>query len=109
MDTCLCFPPTQWHLNEARMHYEGSTCIVSESTKGDGRIHTTDVENFTFSLPGFSSHDVATQDGDNEAAAKSYSEPIYASVNTERSACSYDLRGELSLLLIIHETSYITI
>lgn len=87
-----------------------STCIVSESTKGAGRIHLTHTENFgTFSLPFFSSHDVARQDGDNEAAAKSYSEQIYASVNTERRACSYGLRGELSLLLIIHETSCITI
>lgn len=87
-----------------------STCIVSESTKGDGRIHLTHAENFgTFSLPCFSSHNVATQDGDNEAAAKSYSEPKYASVNTEWRAGSYDLRGELSLLLIIHEMSCITI
>lgn len=91
-------------LSECTVH------TVSESTKGDGRIHLTHAENFgTFSLPFFSSYDVATQDGDNEAAAKSYSEPIYASANTEQSACSYDNRGELSQLLIIHETSYITI
>lgn len=54
-------------------------------------------------------HSLDTQDGDNEAAAKSYSEPICASVNTEWCACSYDLQGKLSFLLIIHETSYITI
>lgn len=54
MDTCLCFPPTQWHLNEARMHYERtqSTCTVSGSTMGDEGIHVTHAENFgTFSLP----------------------------------------------------------
>lgn len=87
-----------------------SACIVSESTKGDGRIHLTIAENFgTFSFTCFSLHDVDTQDGDNDAAAKSYSEPTYASVNTEWRACSYDLRGELSSLLIIHGTSYVTI
>ena len=54
-----------------------STYIVSESTKGDT---STLVENFgTFSFTCFSS-----EDGDNEAAAKSYSEPMYASVNTKR-------------------------
>lgn len=58
----------------------------------------------TFSFTCFSS-----QDGDNEAAAKSYSEPMCASVNTKQRACSYDLRGELPLLLIIHETSCVAI
>ncbi len=62
-----------------------STCIVSESTKGDGRTHLSLAENFgTFSFACFSSDNVDTQDGDNEAAAKSYSETMYASVNTER-------------------------
>lgn len=52
------------------------TFIVSESTKGDGRIHLTLAENFgTFSYPLLSSHDVDTQVGDNEAATKSYSQP----------------------------------
>lgn len=38
----------------------------------------------TFSFTCFSSRNIDTQDGDNEAAAKSYSEPMYASVNTEQ-------------------------
>lgn len=63
----------------------------------------------TFSFTCISSHNVDTQDGDNEAAEKSYSEAICASVNTEWCARSYDLRGKLSSLLIIHETPYITI
>lgn len=69
------------------------------------RVCLTLTDNFgTFSFTYFSS-----QNGDHEAAGKSYSEPIYASVNTKQRACSYDLWGKLSLLLIIHDTSYIMI
>lgn len=46
--------------------------VVSESTGKDERIPQIHAGNFsTFSLPGFSSHNVATQDAANEAAAKS--------------------------------------
>lgn len=85
------------------MHYEWmqSACVVRE-VRGDAQPSLiTSVHSASLALV----HKMVTT----KQQQKSYSAPMCASVNTKQRACSYDLRGELSLLLIIHETSYVAI